>query len=356
MGLFNNMLKDGESLFRDTVALDYDYIPKLVPFRESEQKHVASCVQPLFMNRNGKNVFVYGAPGIGKTVALKHVLRELEEETDDIEPVYINCWQSNTTYKVMVAICDAIGFKFTQNKKTEDLMKVIADIVNKKSIVLVFDEIDKAEDTDFLYWIVEQVYRKTIILITNYKEWLYNLDERLKSRMIADLLEFKAYNALETKEILKHRLKYAFVEGVWEDDAFNLVANKAAEMKDIRSGLYLMKEAGNIAENKSQRKITIEYAQEAIKKLEDFTVKKKEDLEEDNQEVLKIIKDNNHKKIGDLFKIYQEQGGSASYKTFQRKISKLAQNKFITVEKTSGGAEGNTTIVHYSSIKKLNEF
>ncbi|MFT4297825.1 MAG: hypothetical protein ACMXX5_01400 [Candidatus Woesearchaeota archaeon] len=75
MGLFKNILKDNESVFADTVALDYDYVPKLMPYREKEQFKIASSIKPLFAERNGKNVFVYGKPGIGKTLAIKHILK-----------------------------------------------------------------------------------------------------------------------------------------------------------------------------------------------------------------------------------------------------------------------------------------
>ncbi len=50
MALFDDILKDSESLFMDTVVLDYDYLPKLLPFREKEQHHVASCIKPLFLS------------------------------------------------------------------------------------------------------------------------------------------------------------------------------------------------------------------------------------------------------------------------------------------------------------------
>ena len=52
MAIFDDMLKDSESLFMDPVVLDYDYLPKLIPYREKEQKHVAFCIKPLFVNRN----------------------------------------------------------------------------------------------------------------------------------------------------------------------------------------------------------------------------------------------------------------------------------------------------------------
>ena len=39
MSIFDDMLKADESLFKDEVALDYSFIPKLIPYREKEQKH-----------------------------------------------------------------------------------------------------------------------------------------------------------------------------------------------------------------------------------------------------------------------------------------------------------------------------
>jgi archaeal cell division control protein 6 len=355
MSLFKDMLRDSESLFKDTVALDYDFIPKLVPYRESEQRHIASCIKPLFNQRNGKNVLIHGSPGIGKTVMIKHLFKELEEQTDDIIPIYINCWQKNTTFKILLEICDVIGYRFTQNKKTDELLIVIKQMINKKSAVFCFDEVDKVEDFDFLYFILEDIYRKTILMITNYKDWVVDLDERIRSRLTLEFLEFRKYNSVEIKGILKHRMGYAFVEGVWEDDAFNIVAERTAKIEDIRSGLYLMKESGNIAEEKSSRKIKLEHVNEAIKKMDEFTIKKKEDLDTEEQLILKIVKSNSGKRIGDLFKVYQQQGGEGVYKTFQRKIKKLEENKFISVSKVMGGKEGTTTIVSYQD-KKLTDF
>lgn len=356
MGLFNNMLKENESLFKDEIALDYEYLPKVLPYRENEQKQVAACISPLLQKRNGRNLFVYGSPGIGKTAAARHVLMDLEKETDDVIPIYINCWKRNTTYRIAYEICEMLGCKFLQNKKTEELTALVRDILNKKSVVFVFDEIDKLEEFDFLYFILEEVYRKSILMITNYRGWFIGLDERIKSRLTAETLEFRQYNAEETKGILQQRLGYAFHPDVWDDEAFNLAAEKAAELKDIRSGLYLLKEAGLAAEERASRNVNAEHVRLAIAKLEDFSVKKSTDLEEELKKVLQLIKENNSMKIGDLYKTYQEHGGAVSYKTFQRKIKKLEDGKFISVTRTEGGDEGNTSIIKFAGIKKLTEF
>ena len=355
-GLFKDMLGSSETLFKNEIALDYSFQPKLVPYREKDQKFIANCIKPLLQSKNGKNVFIYGKPGVGKTVACRHILAELEEETDETLPIYVNCWQRNTTYKVIAEICELMGFKFIQSKKTEELFRWVKQNLNKRSVVFVFDEVDKLEDIDFLYMILEEIYRKTLILITNYKEWLIDLDERIKSRLMPEIVEFKSYNENETKGILKQRMDYAFHANVWNEDAFEAISKKTYEMQDLRIGLYLMKESALIAENKSSRKVILEHAQQALIKVDEFMIKNPEELATDDQNILDLVKKNSGKKIGDFYKMYQSNGGKLVYKSFQRKIDKLQQNKFIIVEKTAGGDEGNTTIVKHNSEKKLTEY
>jgi len=354
--LFKDMLTSEQTLFKNEIALDFDYLPKLIPYREQEQKNIAASIKPLFDKRNGKNLFIFGQPGIGKTAAVRHVLNDLEEETEEVIPIYLNCWQKNSTFKILLEICDILGYKLTHNKRSDELYAVIKKLLNKKAVVFAFDEADKLEDFDFLYTLLEEIYRKSIILITNYHDFVDNLDSRVKSRLLPEMMEFRQYDLNETKGILKNRREYAFFPNVWEQDAFDFVVNKTADLKDIRSGLHLMRESANIAEDKSLKKIKLEFAEEACKKIDEFTIKKSTDLASDENMILDIIKDNSNAKIGDIFKIYQQKGGSLVYKSFQRKIDKLCKNKFISVEKTEGGKGGNTSIIKYAQTKKLTEF
>ncbi len=357
MALFKDILHSDESLFRNELALDYSFLPKILPHREEQQRYIASVIKPLLDGRNGKNLFIYGAPGIGKTAAIRHVINELGEETDEVVPIYINCWQKNSTFKILCEICEQLGYMLTHNKRTEELFAVAKNMLNKKAAVFAFDEADKLEEIDFLYDTLEEVYKKSILLITNDKEWLENLDERVKSRLLPEILEFKPYNLEETRDVLKQRVQYAFVPNVLENEAFELIVKKTAEVQDIRLGLHLMREAASIAEDKVSRKITSEHANAAIAKIDQFVIKRISDLTEEEQGILEMIKRNSEKKIGDLYNLYKSQGGDLVYKSFQRKIEKLEKNKFVSVKKTSGGSDGNTTIVKYATeTKKLTEF
>jgi cell division control protein 6 len=234
-------------------------------------------------------------------------------------------------------------------------MDIIEHNLNKKAVVLVFDEIDKAEELDFLYFLLERIYKKSIFLITNYEDWLVDLDERIKSRLTAEVVEFKQYEFKEVKTILSQRLTYAFQDNVWDNDALDLVSRVTAEHGDIRLGMYLLREAGNLAEEKFAKKITIDHARAAVDKLEKFTIKKQTSLAEEEQVILRLAQDNPDQKIGDVFRRYQEAGGQASYKTFQRKINHLAENRFIIAEKVVGGKEGTTTIIKPAN-KKLTDY
>lgn len=353
-----HMLGSDESLIRDDVPLDYSYMPKLVPYRESQQRYIASCIKPLFQKRNGKNLFIYGKPGIGKTLLCRHVLDALnEEETDEeVIPIYINCWQKNTNFKAVVEICSLLDYKFIQNKKTEDLFEVIKEILNKRSAVFCFDEIDKMENLDLIYQILEEIYRKTIILITNHKSFLNKLDQRLKSRLMLDALEFKPYNLQETKGILRHRIKYAFVGDCFDEEAFELIARKTAEIEDIRTGLFMLKEAGNFAEDKAAKRITLADAKLAVEKTENVNIMNSENLDDDIKSILTIVKSNSGMKMGELYRVFKDRGGKQAYKTFTRKIKKLEEGKFVECKKVEGGAEGNFTVINYAKTKKLTEF
>ncbi|NTV22904.1 MAG: AAA family ATPase [Nanoarchaeota archaeon] len=356
MSLFDSMLKSSESLFQDPVALDFDFLPKVIPYREKEQRYIATCIKPLMSQRTGKNILIHGTPGIGKTAAVRHLFKELEDETDEIIPIYLNCWQKNTSFKLIIEICEKLDYKFTHNKKTEELFEIVKQMLNRKSVVFCFDEVDKLEDLDILYMILEQIYRKTIILITNYKEWAVTLDERIRSRLALELLEFRSYNAAEIKGIMEGRIKYAFVPEVWQEDALDLAVKKTADLRDVRLGLSLLREAGNLAEDRASKKIEVKDIQAAIDKLSDVKIKSPEALKEDEQHILELIKDNSGKKIGDLFTVYKEKGGEGVYKTFQRKIDFLSRNKFISTKKQTGGPDGTTTIVKYERETKLDEF
>ena len=336
MSLFDNILKDSESLFLDPIALDYDYQPKLVPYRESHQHFMASCIAPLFQDRNGKNLFIFGSPGIGKTVSTKHVLNELYQKTDDIIPIYINCWKKDTPHKIVLEICEKLNYKFIHNKDTSELLKEISKILNKKSAVIILDEIDKLLDKSILYFLIEEIYKKSIFLITNNKDYLTSLDQRIRSRLLPLTLEFKPYTQQETIGILKQRAEHAFVPNVLKKEALEIISAKTYSLKDIRTGLFLLKEAAETAESQSSKIITEQHASLALEKIRNIKIKNSAELEDENRDLYHLIKQNPGKTTKDLYEIYKI-GRNKSYRTLLRKIKVLKEKDWISIEEIDVG-------------------
>lgn len=342
--LFKDILHGNESLFLNPQFLDSDFIPPIIKFRENEQQYIAECIKPLLMKRDGKNLLIKGSPGIGKTLASKHVLSELKKDSNDIFCVYVNCWKKDSSFKILNEICSQLNYKYVFNKSFDVLIKDISELINQKSFVIVLDEIDRLTDNVILYSLLEDIYRKSIIMITNDDEFLSNLDPRIRSRMIPETLDFKAYTADETDFILRERADYAFVKGVIDDECFELISEKAFEFKDLRTGLFLLKESGEIAESKSSRKIIPEHTMKALEKLNSSLIK---EINDDNKDVIDLIKNNSGKTTAEIFKEYESKSGK-SYRTFQRKIKDLEKMNIITLKEMNKGREGRSTIVEFN--------
>jgi len=338
MSLFSNYSRDSTAIFKNEIALDPSFTPRgKIAFRENENQYIADCIKPLLQRRNGKNLIIFGPPGIGKTLASIKVKEELEEtETiGEISVFYINLWKKNTQHKIILELCDQLDYKFTQNKSSEDLLQIVKQKINQNSAVFIFDEADKAESLELLYQLAEDIYRKTMILITNDKDWIYKLDPRLKSRLTPDPLEFKPYTLQEIKQILKSRAQLAFNSGMISEDVLNSIAQKTLQTGDVRTGLFLLRESALIAESKSINKITQEYAKQAIEKLGEF--KRPVQLDKDEEEILSIVTKNQNKTTAELFSIFQDNTKSdKSKRTFLRKISNLEKANLIKLEEIQG--------------------
>lgn len=347
MPVFNeDFLKFEETIFKESMVLDYDYLPHVLKFRENQQQYIGTIIKPLFAGRIGSNLIITGKPGIGKTAACKHVLREMEQFSDKIYGIYVNCWKHDTVYKVLVDICEQLGYKWIQNKKTNELMEEIAKIINKRSAVIILDEVDKLKEEQVIYQLVEDIFKKCIILITNDKEYLSTLDQRTRSRLIPELIEFEPYSLKETLDILEERKKFAFYPEVLDTKILEPIVQKTFDEKDIRIGLFLLKESGNAAENRSSKKINIEDVQKAITKISAFQQSKRT-LDDEEKELLNIIKENNGQLSSKIYQIYFEQFNKSD-RTFRRKVSSLKENNFIEIKEIK---DSNGNLVPHIFVK-----
>ncbi len=345
MELFKDVLSYEESLFRNEEALHPEFLPDVLPHREDEVKAIADNIKVLFQERAPANLFVCGPPSMGKTVSILYVFKQLKEASDDVVPIYINCWENTTTHAVFVEMAKQLSIPFpSKGVSTEVIAQTIFSKLSKKSgVVFCFDEMDKSEDPGYLYTIVENIGKKScIILVTNNRKSILSVDPRVRSRLCLEEMEFKKYSKGEMCDILKARVKLAFVPGVLAQNVVEKVATIAFEKGDLRTGMFLLMKAGRLAEEEASRKVAMSHVQKALSSMASISSARSEKLEGVEKEVYSTIKENNGKVTGEIYRMYKGKGGKLTERSFRLYLSKLERKGLIRTEDTGKGFRGRS--------------
>ena len=93
-----------ETLFAREDVLLPEYLPEILPHRESQIQVIADNIKPAAFGRKPENSFIFGAPGIGKTATAKFIFRQFEEFSERVKTIYINCWDYRTSHAVLSKI------------------------------------------------------------------------------------------------------------------------------------------------------------------------------------------------------------------------------------------------------------
>ncbi len=307
------------SVITNEEVFSIDYLPEKILFRESEINEIVDVI------KTHSNLFIYGPSGVGKTVTVKYVIKDLENA------YYVNCWVNSTKYLIASELTSQAGLKFTEGKSADHLIIMLKKAVNPK--VLIFDEIDKASDLNFLYKFVELFPNTSIILISNSLNILNRIDPRILSRLMLRHLLFDKYNKEQILEILKFRVKHGMKKNAISEDLLRVVAQYSLKT-DLRQGIRVLYLAGI----KAEKKITMEEIREAIKKLEP-----KFELSDEDKIIINSIE--GEMTSGELYEAYKKNGGKLSYRSFKRHIDELARKKIIKIRRSGAGFKGQSTFI-----------
>jgi len=337
--------KDNLSLIKNEDILSYDYVPKLLPYREGQIQEIANSIKPMLNGLKGNNLFIYGAPGIGKTASIKWVLRELEDVTDEVIPLYVNCWNLKTKYFIFSEMAKQLKLVFTQGKSAEHILQIIENKLKDKNSVFVFDEVDKAENSDFLYQIVSLFPKSSILLVSNAFDYVAKMDSRIRSRLMVRNLEFKPYNQNEILGILNERVKLAIKPGVIPLDLIKRIAFEVYNRNgDLRIGLFIIRELVKSAEEEGLEKVKVEDLDLILEEIKGSIIEEGQ-LNSEEERIVESVKEKNGGISGEIYEIYKSKGGKLSYRSFKRYIDNLERLNILKTEETRAGFKGKSTFI-----------
>ncbi|MCL4387607.1 AAA family ATPase [Candidatus Marsarchaeota archaeon] len=275
-------LKDiiGKSkIFAQREVLSPHYTPKKLILREKEINSIEKAIKPALEGEKGRNLFVYGRTGTGKTTCARYVISEIKDIPNTKARVsYVNCRMYNTRFRVLnKVIADHMPNYARRGYGIIDLYGKLTSWIEEdnKILVLVLDEIDMVKDLDDLVYTMTRINSEirsggvAMIGISNKVSFKEELDPRSLSALYESELVFPSYYSDELYEIIKDRADEGFKKGVIDDDILHFVAAAAAkEGGDARLSLKILSKSGELAEEHGNDKITMAEAEEAIKMAE----------------------------------------------------------------------------------------
>jgi len=268
-------------IFKNREKLLPDYVPEELPHRDEQIRRLATILAPALIGSRPSNVFIYGLTGTGKTAVTKYVLRKLREKAKArVDFAYINCRQSNTSYRVLAELAKYIGVRipFTGLALGEVMKRVVRGLERRKMVlIVVLDEIDnlvKRNGDDVLYFLTRineelKNSRVSVVGITNDLKFMEFLDARVKSSLGEEELVFPPYNAYQLEDILRKRAVEAFNEGVIEEGVIKKVAAIAARQNgDCRLALDILLKAADIADREGSPVVRLSHVDKAKYEIE----------------------------------------------------------------------------------------
>lgn len=375
--MFDSFLKR-QSLFLTKDALQAGYTPTELPHREQQITRLAKILAPALRGEQTSNVFIYGKPGTGKTVAARLVCSELERAADTsgraIDVVYLNAKMrrvADTEYRLAAQLAEQFGVSVPATglptKKIYDAFFNALD-AEKRVAIIVLDEIDRLvrrAGDELLYNLTRmnselRRARASIIGITNDLTLLENLDSRIRSSLGEEELVFPPYNAVQLQDILTRRALHAFAPGALSQEIIPKCAAYAArEHGDARRALDLLRVSGETAERCASQQVLPEHVDSALEKLETDNVLEAIKTQPQQSKavlysIMRLKASNAEVSTGDVYGVYRGMCERAGTHTLtQRRVSDLISELevmgIISSSVISKGRYGRTRTINLSA-------
>lgn len=320
------------TIIHDEQPLLETFVPDRLYHRDDQTQFIVNALKPVAAGRTPRNVFLHGPTGTGKTSAVLWVFEQLEVHTTNVKTVYVNCWQKTSHHAVVSEIAQNV-VKFTNIRKTtQELVQDIKTYLerNNKRLVVCLDEVDRLDDYDILYDLSRNNYG--LIAISNDKYAMTDVDDRIRSSLSFEELEFPQYSTDEIADILMDRVSFAFVPGSVDFTTLKIAAQ--ASEGDARVALDIVRKAGLIAESQGKRKVTVEHVIEAKRSTTQLKVKQiLTTLNEDMKLLYKLIEETKSIKSVDLWEKYQTSVAQPmSERAYRKYMQKLVSLRLVKAE------------------------
>jgi len=351
-----DMLLYEETLFKNPEVFDPDYIPPDLDHRESQFEGMAACIRPGIRGARPFNARILGPPATGKTTAVKKLFEKLEEETERIMPVHVNCQIHASKFAVFSQIHKKVvghlppetGVPFS--KVYEAIFKKL--VRSGKALVVALDDMNylfyKRHANEVMYDLLRahEVIpgaKSAVFGIVSDTDFRYKLDPKVASVYNPREIFFRPYKRGEMFDILNKRAQLGLYPGVIAEEGVERVVEHAFSGGDLRLGIELLRSSAMAAEEDSSRKVESDHIERAFENSRAASLGHLlEPLGEDERTLLKTLAElGGEAESGALYDTYKT-SSKVSYTTFYRILDKLEGLRLLETGFSGKGKRGRT--------------
>ena len=320
------MFERESTIIKEPRKLSFDYIPDRLPGREEQLDLLEMIFRPVIESGTSEYAFFTGSVGTGKTVTSKFFINELmrysARHNVPIDYIFVNCRQKGTESGVLYQCLHHFDEGYPDRGfSPEEMLRALRSHIerSKKRIIIVMDEANillKKGPVNLIYQLsrmseesINMQLSVSLILIS--QEYVIDrLDEASRSTFKkVNTIRFDRYSLNQLKEIVRYRAEESLMDGSYDDNIINMIAEIASADGDARFAIDLLDKAARTAETRPEGKITPEDVRQVGSLV--FSVVNTAKLEELGRNELfallavsRAIKDKGYIRINDAEKTY----------------------------------------------------
>ncbi|MDL2270267.1 AAA family ATPase [Methanobrevibacter sp. OttesenSCG-928-I08] len=235
------------------------YIPETFEYRNSQIAEIIRAIKPGLTNNKPQNKIILGKQSSGKTTAIRKVFQTINENTQKIKTVYVNCRINDIEKEIYKRIAISLyGNKINYKMQKEELYSRIIDycVKNNVTLVICLDDIDNIHNIHIINKMMYELLRSgesffvkiSIIAIISRPELISLLDRRVKNFFLSNEIKFPDYTKEEIYNILKKRCEKGLIHGTISDEIIYSLASYCYRESDLRSAIETLRSAVVLAE------------------------------------------------------------------------------------------------------------
>jgi len=336
-------LKEKKPNIKDYRVFSLEYVPKEI-FLRPQSEPIGRRILIHLEKGGGGSMMIIGDRGTGKTVTVRHLLKETEKiainEEIPFQHFYIPAMVYRTTASILGFLASGGSPDYGRVEKLRSRGSILwaeaKNVIDSKRTVIVIDEADFLRDYTILYYLTRET-QALIITISSSTKWVNNLGANILTSFQPEIVDFLPYSALELKEILLMRAKMGLE--TYDERGIELLSKIIADeyQGDARYGIVALRYLGE--ENSWDESSIREAVLTSIKNIEGFTMRR---ISREALELLRIVvaRDKAMKQeeysTTSLFPAWHEKTGRTK-PTFHERLEELDKYGLITITERKRG-------------------